>query len=182
MTYTSVYRSDLTTIDLRSKNEILDIPTHEEYGYNDFQIHIKSLVTQLKDQNIDYMVGVSRGGCIPAVVLSHALSIPVTMIDHTTRDGVNLNPVDLRDYFKYVTKKIGSNKNILIVDDIIDNGSTIMELLNVSNIFYNVSVACLLYNENVVTGVDVFYGRKYNRRIEKQYFNFWWETMSKEKS
>jgi uncharacterized protein len=66
---------------------------------------VTSLTHQIKSSglNIEYILGMPRGGLIPAVMLSHKLNIPLF------RPGMVLN-----------------NK-VLIVDDICDSGSTLQK-------------------------------------------------------
>jgi len=71
----------------------------------------------------DYIVGITRGGLLPAVMISHYLHIPMQSLDVSLRDGgectSNLGMAE--DAFGYS----GTPKNILIVDDINDQGSTL---------------------------------------------------------
>ena len=67
----------------------------------------------------DYIVGLTRGGLLPAVMISHYFDIPMQSLDVSLRDGgectSNLGMAE--DAF--------DGKNILIVDDINDQGSTL---------------------------------------------------------
>jgi len=67
----------------------------------------------------DVIVGLTRGGLIPAVMLSHRLKLPMKTIQWSTRDYPLKESLDeLRIYRK-----------ILIVDDICDSGVTLNGLL-----------------------------------------------------
>jgi xanthine phosphoribosyltransferase len=67
----------------------------------------------------DYIVGLTRGGLLPAVMISHYLNVPMQSLDVSLRDGgecvSNLGMAE--DAF--------DGKNILVVDDINDQGSTL---------------------------------------------------------
>jgi xanthine phosphoribosyltransferase len=67
----------------------------------------------------DYVVGLTRGGLLPAVMISHYLNVPMQSLDVGLRDGgscvSNLGMAE--DVFE--------GKKILIVDDINDQGSTV---------------------------------------------------------
>jgi len=92
----------------------------------------------------DYIVGLTRGGLTPALMLSHYLNIPMKSLDVRLRDGdervSNLGMAE--DAFGWVPPSwgegghqgLGNNnafdytihaKNILIVDDINDTGATL---------------------------------------------------------
>jgi len=72
----------------------------------------------------DYIVGLTRGGLLPAVMISHYLNIPMQSLDISLQDGgecvSNLGMGE--DAFE--------GKNILVVDDINDQGSTLNWIMN----------------------------------------------------
>jgi hypoxanthine phosphoribosyltransferase len=71
----------------------------------------------------DYIVGITRGGAIPAVMLSQFFGVPMRPLQVSLRDGGDCTS-DLgmaEDAFGHEEDP----KNILIVDDINDQGSTI---------------------------------------------------------
>ena len=79
------------------------------------------LYKQLKDQDIDKVVGISRGGLIPGVMLSHWLGAGFEPLEWQTRDGE----------FKDTRKANDFNKNLkgtIFVDDICDSGLTIKQI------------------------------------------------------
>jgi hypoxanthine phosphoribosyltransferase len=73
----------------------------------------------------DYIVGITRGGLVPAVMMSHWLNIPMESLKVQLRDnienGVESNLWMAEDAFGY---DMEAPKNILIVDDINDSGAT----------------------------------------------------------
>lgn len=90
----------------------------------------------------DYIVGLTRGGLIPATMLSHYLEVPLHTLNVSLRDG-ELGPESnlwmAEDAFGYVpyegdsipapkdrvTTDPALRKKILIVDDINDSGATL---------------------------------------------------------
>lgn len=147
------------------------------YSHEDFDRDMDILVEQLDGKVFDLIVGINRGGCLPAVCLSHALKIPCTMIDFSTRDGVNIHPVSIYGYFEGLTDHYD---NILIVDDLIDSGVAMKKILSVATCFTRPTVATLLHNTDVDLGVEHYYGTAYSRKTELRYFDFWWEMYGKE--
>lgn len=143
-----------------------------KYDKDWFDRDIKSLVKQLKPLQFDIIVGVNRGGCVPAVILSHALKVPVTMIDYSTRDGANVYPKSLYRYFEDLSEEF---TDILIVDDLVDSGKCIQEILTSARLFTCVSVATLLHNTDVKLPVNHYCGTMYSRKEDSRYFDFWWE-------
>jgi xanthine phosphoribosyltransferase len=88
----------------------------------------------------DYIVGLTRGGLIPAVMISHYLNIPMYPLSVSLRDsatGPESNLWMAQDALGHTDKTIdpmlddpmsllqeGRAKDILIVDDINDTGAT----------------------------------------------------------
>lgn len=74
----------------------------------------------------DYIVGLTRGGLIPAVLISQYLNIPMYTLKVTLRDG---KPEDCESNAWMSEDAFGTDdtpkKNILIVDDINDSGATL---------------------------------------------------------
>lgn len=73
----------------------------------------------------DYIVGITRGGAIPAILLSQLLGIPMKPLMVNLRDHEDCTH-DLgmaEDAYGYPAEE--NKKNILIVDDINDSGATI---------------------------------------------------------
>ena len=91
------------------------------YSWADIEGACLDLARQIRQDSWqpDYIVGIGRGGLIPATLLSHYMDIPMQTLDVSLRDGgttvSNAGMAD--DAYK--------GKNILVVDDINDQGSTI---------------------------------------------------------
>jgi uncharacterized protein len=89
------------------------------------------------DWQPDYVVGITRGGLVPAVMISHYFDVRMEALKVSLRDGgeTESNTWMAEDAFGYVpTDERGAagtqvdpanRKNILIVDDINDTGATI---------------------------------------------------------
>lgn len=87
----------------------------------------------------NYVVGITRGGLIPAVMISHYFEVPMYTLKVTLRDGdeadCETNCWMAEDALGYVQTELRDiyqsrwdpslRKNILIVDDINDTGATI---------------------------------------------------------
>ncbi len=92
----------------------------------DFKNHVSKICRDitLSKWTPDYVVGLTRGGLLPAVMISHYFNIPMQSLDVSLRDGGEC------------TSNLGmaedayDGKNILIVDDINDQGSTLNWIMN----------------------------------------------------
>jgi len=82
---------------------------------------VLDIVSQMysDDWRPDYIVGVTRGGLIPAVMMSHYTGIRMETIDVRLRDTFN-SP----EHALWMSEDAGAGKRILILDDINDTGET----------------------------------------------------------
>ena len=93
--------------------------------WEDIDILVYKLYKKLKDENIDKVVGISRGGLIPGIMLSHYLDAGFEPLEWQTRDGE----------FQDKIKANGFNKNLkgtIFVDDICDSALTIKQIKELS--------------------------------------------------
>lgn len=98
------------------------------YQWSDVEGDIASLLSHIEDylnssnEQSGIIVGIHRGGLVPAVMLSHALDLPMKSLEWQTRDqGQNMNYLELeRILFNRPTDSV-----VLFVDEIADSGETI---------------------------------------------------------
>lgn len=158
---------------------MIDATTIIDYDYGDFEEGIAKIAMQIYASGFkpDYIVGIVRGGAVPAVYLSHKLKIPVVMVHWNTRDaGVHDNDSDAR-----IAADIDAGKNILLIDDIVDGGETVLEVLadweqktSAPIQASKVKVASLIYNSALSIPVD-FYHREIDRNVDQRWVVFPWE-------
>ena len=156
----------------------------EKYSYVEFCSDIDLITEQIKndkDWQPDYIVGLVRGGAIPAVFLSHKLDVPVIMIHWSERDNKELN--NIYNTHEWIAQEINSGKKILIVDDIIDSGISIKNVtdywqqhLTKKLNFDNVRVASLIYNISQMNAIAQYYASSIDRKFEHHWFEFFWES------
>jgi len=108
--------------------------------FDQFRGHVNDLCRKIVVSNWrpDYIVGITRGGLFPAVMISHFFKVPMHSLDVSLRDNQNAlesNTWMAEDALGYVPTEQYPNynarfdpslrKNILIVDDINDTGNTL---------------------------------------------------------
>jgi xanthine phosphoribosyltransferase len=89
--------------------------------YTEFNNLVSEICRQISKDNWrpDYIVGISRGGLLPAVMISHYFNIPMKPLQVSLRDNIE-TVSDLG-----MAEDAFDGKNILVVDDINDQGTTL---------------------------------------------------------
>lgn len=106
-----------------------------KYTYQQFEDDTNRIVNSISGDSFkpDVIVGLSRGGLMPAVVLSHRLNVPMVPVTWQTRDGKTKD--------KEVLNNVKSKyNNILVVDDICDSGLTLREISSILKAKYVVLI------------------------------------------
>jgi uncharacterized protein len=97
------------------------------YEYLHIHDMVGNIVSQMYRDNWrpDYIVGLTRGGLIPAVVMSNVYHIPMETLKVSLRDSDSGPESNL-----WMAEDAYNGKNILIVDDINDTGATLDWIIN----------------------------------------------------
>lgn len=146
------------------------------YSWDATRTGVSWLNARIVESKIDYklVIGLSRGGLIPAVMLSHSLDIPFKALEWSFRDSNVQNEASL----VHIMNWYDPTKKILIVDDICDSGQTLTSLLAFLNKrFYNYAGfdTAVLIN-NVAQPLKPTYNAKLiDRSHDKRWVNFCWE-------
>ena len=159
-----------------------------QYTWEGVQEAVSSIAMQMyKDEwRPDYIVGITRGGLIPAVLLSHTTEIPLkTLCVQLESDGLDenteRNALMARDALK-------DNKKILIIDDINRGGDAIRWIMDdwqdavgmvgdyESEAWHNsVRFASLIDNPNSQVSMD-YCSSEIDLDEEDAWVEFPWET------
>jgi len=155
-------------------------------NFNEFTVNVSKICRSFGTWRPDYIVGLTRGGLLPAVMISHWLDVPmhslnVSLRDHTASES-NLWMAD--DAF--------AGKQILIVDDINDSGATLNWIMDDwrSSCFphderwdmiWNNSVRFAVIVDNLASGCNVkmdYVGFEVNKAENDVWIEFpyedWW--------
>jgi hypoxanthine phosphoribosyltransferase len=143
----------------------------------------------------DLIVGITRGGALPAVMLSQYFDVPmhplaISLRDHKDTVSDWALSEDAFGYVDYTTTDTTKRKNILIVDDINDSGATFNFIVNDwqssclpdspqwKNIWNNnVKFAVLFDNLASEFSKDIdFKGKEINKAENDHWIDFPWES------
>jgi hypoxanthine phosphoribosyltransferase len=139
---------------------------------------VRILARLLKDDSWtpDFIVGIGRGGLVPAVYLSHATAVPLLSVDHSAQV-----PTFGDDLLAKLAGSTAAGTRILIVDDINDSGNTLAYLrraiADAGGEASNLRVAVLIDNIRSIETVD-YRARLLDRDLDKSWFVFPWEAMA----
>lgn len=123
------------------------------YSYNDFIKDLKVL-SQKIDFKFDSILAVSRGGMTIGHFLGEYFDIrDVYCVNSIGYDGIKqLESVEI-----FNLPNFKRAKNILIVDDIVDSGKTMKELIkNLKGLDLNIKTASIFYKESAKFKPDFF--------------------------
>ena len=159
------------------------------YSWQDVQNQTQEILRQitLNSWRPDYVVGLTRGGLVPANLISQYLGCRMETLKVSLRDGEQqeTNCWMAEDAFGYEKEKT----NILIIDDINDTGATLNWIKQdwMSSCFatspvwesiwgHNVRVAVLVDNESSSSDIKISYSAiDLNKAEEDCWIVFPWE-------
>jgi len=91
--------------------------------YDDVLTMAKHLAYHLETRHVDLIVGIKRGGVVPALHLSHELEKPMEVITWQTRDG------DKQEHNQAIKQAVLEGKHVVFVDDINDTGTSADQII-----------------------------------------------------
>ena len=140
------------------------------YSYELFVKDTQLLVDKCRDFEPEILLAVARGG----LTLAHLMSQAMDMRNLYTLNSIHYEGDLKLDTFNiFNIPDVSHAKKVLIVDDIVDSGETIREILKVLNEkFPNVEfrLATLFYKKTAVLKPD-YYIKEAN-----QWIDFFWEV------
>ncbi len=123
-----------------------------------------------------YLIGIGRGGLVPATFLSHACGLPMLSVDYSSKveefAGAALN--------KLAARTRGGDR-LLFVDDINDTGGTIGRLRSIlaeqGAVPGSIRFATLIDNIRSAERVE-YHAETIDRQVTKDWFVFPWEAVA----
>lgn len=144
---------------------------------DDIRLHVTEILRQMAKDNWkpDYVVGLTRGGLYPAILISEYLEIPMHTLKVSFREGR-----EDCDYNDWMPTNVKDGMNVLIVDDINDTGRTINWIANDWNVpkywNNNLRLAVLVDNSASDSIIKVDYTAEViDKDSEPEWLVFPWE-------
>ena len=139
------------------------------------EVETLALAIEADSWTPDVLVGIGRGGLVPAAYLSHRTGIQMLSVDHSSGE------VGFADeLLDKLAAKIRAGLNILIVDDINDSGGTIQYLRNAIDQVADpegLRVAVLIHNIRSRAKAE-YHGSEIDRDLDKRWYVFPWEAVA----
>lgn len=154
------------------------MPVFTPISHEQFVADVRALAAQLAadEWTPDFLIGIGRGGLVPAVYLSHALGLPTLSVDHSAQ---------VHDFAGAALERLAARtregERLLVVDDINDSGATIGKLrallAEAGAAGAHIRFATLLDNIRSTSRVD-YRARTIDRAETKDWFVFPWEAVA----
>ncbi|WP_174292270.1 phosphoribosyltransferase [Sphingomonas bacterium] len=155
------------------------MPVFTPVDHDAFVADVKALAAAVaadRDWSPTFLIGIGRGGLVPAVFLSHATGLPTLSCDLSSQ---------VKDFAEEVLVRLAARtragERLLFVDDINDSGRTIgllrTALAAAGGVEGAVRFATLIDNRVSAQRVD-YAARTIDRTVTKDWYVFPWEAMA----
>jgi hypoxanthine phosphoribosyltransferase len=148
-------------------------------SYDEFLADIEAIAGRLAAAKWrpDFVVGIGRGGLVPATFLSHRIEVPMLSVDQSSQV-----PDFSSALIPRLAKRSRGGDRLLFVDDINDSGSTITHLRHAysaaGGVEERMRFAVLINNLRSNAVVDLW-SRTIDRATDKRWLVFPWEAVSR---
>ena len=140
------------------------------YSYEEFKKDTQKLVNSCREYEPDILLAVARGG----LTLSHLMAQAMDMRNLYALNSIHYEGELKLDTFNiFNIPDVSHAKRVLVVDDMVDSGETMEEILKVlKEKFPNVEfkLATIFYKKSAVLQPD------YTVREAKEWIDFFWEV------
>ena len=152
------------------------MPIFTDIPHDDFVADVLTLAAAVRDDDWspDYIIGIGRGGLVPAVYLSHATGLGSLSVDWSSNV-----PEFAAEAMVRLAARTRAGERLLFVDDINDSGMTIGKMRGALGDAApgHVRFATLLDNIRSAQRVD-YAARTIDRDVTKDWFVFPWEAVA----
>ena len=140
------------------------------YGYEEFAKDTQTLVNKCRDYEPEILLGVARGG----LTLSHLMGQALNMRNVYTLNSIHYEGQIKLDTFNiFNIPDVSHAKKVLILDDIVDSGETMREILKVLREKFpstEFKLATIFYKKTACLEAD------YSVKEAKGWIDFFWEV------
>lgn len=140
------------------------------YGYDEFKVDVDELCVSFEDETFEAIVGIARGG----LTLTHFLASKLELRDIFTINSISYdNDTKKGESEVFNIPDLHKYKKILLVDDIVDSGETIDNVVKILKSKFpelTCKVACLFYKKTAIIQPDFMV------KEATAWIDFFWEV------
>jgi len=153
------------------------MPETIKYTYEEIENKCVDIFNKIKQDGfkVDYILGISVGGLFPSIIFARLFNTKnfssISVCSYTEKVRGDIKVINIPD------KELLKGKNVLIVDDIADSGSTIKfvsELLKKDYSVMDARTAVILINKS-----NCKYYPNYSNEEIDQWIDFPWDKFEK---
>lgn len=153
-------------------------PTLTPIGFDAFLLDLEALARAIEadDWRPHFLVGIGRGGLVPAAFLSHRTGLPMLSVDHSSRVHEFADAL-----LEKLAERMNGGERILFVDDINDSGATLKHLDEAIRARCGVpeqARVAVLINNTRSSATAHYWAREIDRSVTKDWFVFPWEQVA----
>ena len=153
-------------------------PTLTPIAFDAFLADLETLATAIEadEWRPHFLVGIGRGGLVPAAFLSHRTGLPMLSVDHSSRVHEFADAL-----LEKLAERMNAGERILFVDDINDSGATLRHLDEAIRARCGVpeqARVAVLINNTRSSATAHYWSREIDRSVTKDWFVFPWEQVA----
>ncbi len=150
---------------------------HFHYDQSMLELDVEYLCSQVRKEAAGFptvIVGIARGGLVPAVMMSHQLGVKMIALHWSLRDNTRIDE-------KLLMGLVVANSKVLIVDDICDSGATLNSMYGALKSVYGENIlgkirTAVLWNNTSSAFTPTDWARTIDRQSDKRFIVFPWEV------
>ena len=153
-------------------------PTLTPISYERFLTVLETVAAAIEgdDWRPHFLVGIGRGGLVPAAFLSHRTGLPMLSVDHSSRVHEFADAL-----LERLAERMEAGERILFVDDINDSGATLTYLDQAIRARCGrpeLARVAVLINNTRSAATAHYWARAIDRAEVKDWFVFPWEQVA----
>jgi hypoxanthine phosphoribosyltransferase len=134
-------------------------------SWMDFEVDINTCISQIKNKSFDLIIGLMRGGTIPATIISNRLNIPMRTLGlkSYTSDNKQTEISLYQTCYDSIVNMLQQRKNVLIVDDLSDSGHTFQFAVDNYKYYFENVFTLAPYMKEGTSLVPDFYSKRFEK-------------------
>ena len=99
-----------------------------KFKFDEINMMSRLIASRAESDNFTHVLGIARGGLVPATILSYELDLPLITCSVSSYHGTERNELRINQDIKL--SEFTQDSKLLLIDDICDTGETMQWLSN----------------------------------------------------